>query len=166
MCNTALPLQCVFAKLMLLYVLYPSSDPLLMKYLSVLALLAFLFTATQCKTNKTATNQLTSNSGTATMLEKTWLHSYEDDEDGLKAYRPNTYSFPPSRGRTGFAFKPGGKFLQYDIAPTDGLEEVPGTWKMTDDKTIQISFPAGSKGQPYTMEIVSVSNDLLKVRRK
>ena len=99
------------------------------------------------------------------MLEKTWLHSYEDDSEGLRAYRPNTYSFPPSRGRTGFAFKAGGNFLQYNIAPTDGLEEVPGTWKMTDDKTIQISFPAG-KGEPYTMEIVSLTNDMLKVRRQ
>ena len=31
-----------------------------------------------------------------------WVHSFEDDGPGFRAYRPKGYAFPPARGREGF----------------------------------------------------------------
>ena len=39
-------------------------------------------------------------------LEGTWLVSREENSGDTLVYRLNTYAFPPSRGRTGFAIKP------------------------------------------------------------
>ena len=96
---------------------------------------------------------------------KTWLHSTEEDQDDIKVYRPNTYQFPPSRGRTGFSIEKDGTFRSFAIAPTDGLEEHPGNWKKVTQNILRVTFPAG-QDKPFDLELVSVSDDLLKVRRK
>jgi len=112
----------------------------------------------------TSTMNATAQQDPGKMLYRTWLHSREEDEGEVMVYRPNTYAFPPSRGRTGFAFEAGGKFTQYDIAPTDGLEGNPGKWEMKDSKIIAIS---GIKDQPgYTLEVVSLDDKMLKVKRR
>ena len=136
-----------------------------MRTFTYLAFSLLLITAFQCKTpkgNSASTAQLTATNNT--MLQQTWLHSREEDEGDVQVYRPNSYNFPPSRGRTGFAFEAGGKFIQYNIAPTDGLVGVPGRWEMK-DKTLNITFPSGQE-QPYQLEVVSMEKDMLKVRRK
>ena len=99
------------------------------------------------------------------LLQKTWLHSHEEDQGDIHTYRPNTYDFPPSRGRTGFSFNEGNVFVQYEIAATDGLEEIPGRWRMADKDLIQVSFESDSL-QDYQLEIVNLEPNLLKVRRK
>ena len=90
-------------------------------------------------------------------LEGTWLHAHEEDQGEVRVYRPNTYAFPPSRGRTGFAFDANGLFTQYDIAPTDGLEGHKGRWKAQNDHTIRISLD-DKKEPDYLLEIVSLEN--------
>lgn len=97
-------------------------------------------------------------------MGKTWLHSHEDDRGDTLVFRPNTYDFPPARGRTGFTLEANGVFRQYDIAPTDGLEEHPGKWEMQDEKTLQVIFP-DKKSTDFTVEILSAKPDLLKVKR-
>lgn len=97
-------------------------------------------------------------------LEGTWLHAHEEDQEGISVYRPNTYAFPPSRGRTGFQFDHNGLFTQYDIAPTDGLEGRKGQWKVEGNNTVRISLD-DKKDPEYKLEIVSLENGVLKVRR-
>ncbi|UYZ59127.1 hypothetical protein [Hymenobacter latericus] len=99
------------------------------------------------------------------MLYRTWLHAHEEDQGDVRVYRPNTYNFPPSRGRTGFAFEQNGLFTQYDIAPTDGIEGRKGTWTPVNDNTLRISLE-DKKDPDYELEIVSLENEVLKVRRK
>ncbi|WP_227608323.1 hypothetical protein [Hymenobacter translucens] len=98
------------------------------------------------------------------MLERTWLHAHEDDQGDIRVYRPNTYAFPPSRGRTGFSFDHNGLFTQYDIAPTDGLEGHRGVWKAESSTVLRISLD-DHREPDYRLEIVSLENDVLKVRR-
>ncbi len=132
-----------------------------MKYIFFLAGLFLMLTAQQCKTKSVHSSKFTSN---GSPLFNTWLHSYEDEtEEGIRVYRPNSYDFPPSRGRTGFQIEPGGKFIQYVIAPTDGLENVTGSWEIKDKNTLNLNF-TDSRQQPYQMEIVSVEPEMLKVR--
>ncbi|WP_400193721.1 hypothetical protein [Hymenobacter sp. B81] len=97
-------------------------------------------------------------------LYRTWLHAHEEDQGDVLVYRPNTYAFPPSRGRTGFAFDANGLFTQYDIAPTDGLEGHKGQWRGQSDRMLRISLADGREPD-YLLEIVSLEPELLKVRR-
>jgi hypothetical protein len=125
-----------------------------MKYLPLLLLL-FCLTGATCE--RTMEEHVA-------LYDKTWLHSNEEDSANYQVYRPNTFNFPPSRGRTGFALEKEGLFRLYTIAPTDGLEEHKGEWKMVKHNLLRVSFPA--KEVPgFDLELISVSEDLLKVRR-
>jgi hypothetical protein len=101
----------------------------------------------------------------AKQLQKRWVHSYEEDSEGVEAYRPSGYTLPPSRGRRGLEFKSGGEFIRYEIAPSDGPLPIPGTWEpVKGEKAIKIN-QKGDQPQNYRLEIVSLSDDLLKVRK-
>ncbi|PRY16434.1 hypothetical protein CLV24_101280 [Pontibacter ummariensis] len=128
-----------------------------MKYASLLCLLCLVLLASTCK--KSSKLQ-------AELVGKTWLHSYEEDEDSVLVYRPNTFDFPPSRGRTGFSLDPNGVIRRYEIAPTDGLEEQFGQWKQLDDDRFQVQMNPGSNPpQHFVVEIVSIRDNVLKVKR-
>ena len=128
-----------------------------MRLFTVFALLSVMLLAATCNTE--------SQKMTLKQLEGTWLHAHEEDHDDVQVYRPNTYAFGPSRGRTGFAFDHNGLFTQYDIAPTDGIEGRKGQWKAQDERTVRISLD-DKKEPDYLLEIVSLENNVLKVRRK
>ncbi|MFD2721463.1 hypothetical protein ACFST9_22300 [Hymenobacter monticola] len=99
-------------------------------------------------------------------LEGTWLNSREEDSGDTLVYRPNTYHFPSARGRTGFAFKPYGRFEQFDIAPTDGLTGHPGTWVIDGSKLNKIRIHLDEGPEPdYDLEVVSLENKVLKLRK-
>lgn len=128
-----------------------------MKYPSLLCLLSLVLLAATCrKSDKLA----------AELVDKTWLHSYEEDAGDTIVYRPNTFEFPPSRGRTGFTLESGGVIKRYEIAPTDGLEEHVGEWVQMDKNRVQIRMqPESSLPQNYEVEILSLDDEVLRVRR-
>jgi hypothetical protein len=102
-------------------------------------------------------------SGITRLLFRTWMHSHEEDQGEVQVYRPSTFAFPRARGRTGYTFEAGGKVIQHDIAPTDGSVGNAGTWTLQ-DKTISIS---SIKDQPpYKLEIVSIDDKVMKVKRR
>jgi hypothetical protein len=126
-----------------------------MKHASLLCFLCLLLLANTCR--KKAETEL---------LGQTWLHSYEEDEGDTQVYRPNTFDFPPSRGRTGFALEREGVFKQYVIAPADGLEEQLGLWEYKDNNTILVHIQGnGHPEQHYRLEIVSLKDNVLKVKK-
>lgn len=129
-----------------------------MKYASLLCLLCLVLVAVTCKkTDKLA----------AALIDKTWLHSFEEDAGDTLVYRPNTYEFPPSRGRTGFMLESGGVIKRYEIAPTDGLEEKLGEWEVMDKRNVQIRMkPDSNPPQHYQVQILSLEGDVLKIRRQ
>jgi hypothetical protein len=100
----------------------------------------------------------------AALFDKTWLHAYEEDQEDVKTYRPNTYNFPPSRGRTGFALEKNGTFRLYAIAPTDGLEEHIGHWEMLNDKELRITFK-DQESEDFNLELIAVTEEMIKARR-
>jgi hypothetical protein len=125
-----------------------------MKYASLLCVLCLLLLANTCRKKVEAE-----------LLGQTWLHSYEEDEDDLLVYRPNSYDFPPSKGRTGFVLERAGVAKQYAIAPTDGLEEQIGIWEYKDKSTVLVHIQAnGHSEQRYTMQVVSLKDSVLKLR--
>lgn len=121
--------------------------------LSLLLSLTLLFT--NCKKDDAA---LPDN-----LIGRTWLLSYEESKDGVEVYRPATYAFPPSRGRTGFSFDSNGEFTQLAIAPTDGHEVHKGKWTPISDDLFYISFE-DNKRPNYKLHIISLDNDVLQVK--
>jgi hypothetical protein len=94
-----------------------------------------------------------------------WIHSREEDEGALQAYRPKGFKFPPSRGRAGFEINKDGEFIDHPIAPADGNETVPGKWESLGEGKIKVTFPKDSIRTPFTLEIVSCDGKVLRVKR-
>ena len=97
-------------------------------------------------------------------LEGTWLSAHEENHGDTLVYRPNTYHFPPTRGRTGFAIGPFGRFKQFDIAPADGLASRSGTWTADGDSRLRIHL-TDRHDPDYTLDVLSFTPQVLKVRR-
>jgi hypothetical protein len=97
-------------------------------------------------------------------LPQQWVHSHEEDTETEKVYRPASFSFPPSRGRSAMALKPGGELAERGIGPTDRLQESQGTWKLDADGTLSL-YEKGKKKPKRTMRIVSVDGERLVVRK-
>ena len=102
---------------------------------------------------------------TKALLGKTWLHSHEEDRGDTLVFRPNSYDFAPSRGRIGFQLEAGGTIKQYDIAPTDGLEEKTGQWQMRGKNRLEVTFPQHNSTD-YEAEIISIDAEKLKLIRR
>ncbi|MGV3539184.1 MAG: hypothetical protein ACO1OQ_05195 [Rufibacter sp.] len=132
------------------------ADGSYMKNLSSLCLLALGLFAFQCARTPEVPDAV---------YGQTWLYSYEEDSADVRTYRPNTFSFPPSRGRTGFMVQKNGTFVRYGIAPTDGLEEQPGAWKAQGKNLLNITY-SDPKHEPEQIEIVQAAPTVLKIRRK
>jgi hypothetical protein len=94
-----------------------------------------------------------------------WIHSREEDADGLEVFRPEGFAFPPSFGRDGFEMQADGTFIQDDIGPADGVVQVPGRWQLIAPRRVAVSFD-DAEGRPgYAFEIVTVDDAVLKTRR-
>ena len=106
----------------------------------------------------------------------TWIRSFEDDKNGTQAYRPETYTFPPARGREGWKFEDDGTLTKQAIAPTDGYVAQRGKWTFytKDNKNIlaivleivqeNIDKKQDEEVEKLSYEIISVSDSLLFVK--
>jgi hypothetical protein len=99
------------------------------------------------------------------IYEKHWIHSREEDTEGIQVYRPSTFNFPLSRGRRGFEIEKSGAFLEYGIGPDDRSNKVEGKWITAEEPDIiKIDFQ-GRSIKSYKMKIISCNNDILKIRK-
>ncbi|HYG40227.1 MAG TPA: hypothetical protein VD908_16475, partial [Cytophagales bacterium] len=88
-----------------------------------------------------------------------------EDSAGLKAYRPDTFKFPPSRGRAGFKIENDSTFILYSIAPTDGWEKHYGKLELAGDNKLKIIF--NQKSRPsVTYEVIIGRKDFLLVNEE
>jgi hypothetical protein len=97
-------------------------------------------------------------------LRQHWVHSHEEDTETEKVYRPASFAFPRSRGRSAMALKPGGELVETGIGPTDRPQESRGSWKLEEDDTLSI-YETGKKKPVRTMKIVSLDKDRLVVKK-
>jgi hypothetical protein len=93
-----------------------------------------------------------------------WVHSHEEDAEGIRVYRPSTYKFPPARGRTGFEFRENGKLVYYGIQRADGVDESPGRWVIEEPNRIKVSVEH-ERIEPFVLEVVSCDEEMLKVKK-
>jgi hypothetical protein len=59
-----------------------------------------------------------------------WVHSHEEDTEGVRVFRPRSFSFPPSRGREELELEPDGSSVARRPGPVDVPEEATGTWEL------------------------------------
>jgi hypothetical protein len=97
-------------------------------------------------------------------LFKRWVHSHEEDTDEVRVFRPQGYPLPPARGRRGFELRENGEFVQYGIGRADKSEATVGRWKPEGEAQASVSFP-GERLDPYALEIVSLDEDKLTLKR-
>ncbi|WP_422930159.1 hypothetical protein [Singulisphaera sp. PoT] len=74
-------------------------------------------------------------------IYRVWVHSDEEDTEDFEVYRPESFDFPPARGRDGFEVKRGGAFVLREIGPADGIEEVDGKWEFKPADALSVTFP-------------------------
>jgi len=136
---------------------------MLFRFCFRLLLLAPLLLTAACQQRKPV---VISSPASMKQLEGTWLSSHEENVGDTLVYRPNTYKFPPARGRTGFDFKEFGRFEQFDIAPTDGLAGHPGSWVIDGKNSNKIRIHLDEGQEPdYDLEVLALKNKVLKLRK-
>jgi hypothetical protein len=93
-----------------------------------------------------------------------WIHSHEEDAQGVMVYRPANYSFPPSRGRMGFEFREGGELVYYGIGRADGSEQFSGSWVIEERNRVRINVDS-ERIQTFVLQVVSCNDQALKLRQ-
>lgn len=95
-------------------------------------------------------------------LHRRWVHSHEEDTDDEMVFRPATYPFPPSRGRTSFELRPDGTYLESSPGPVDLPEESSGWWSLKDSRLVL----GGEGDRPgHAWEVRATEGDRLVVRK-
>jgi hypothetical protein len=109
-------------------------------------------------------------------IYRVWIHSVEEDTDVEEVYRPESYDFPPSRGREGFELKEKGIFIGHFIAPGDGTEKIKGRWKCAEKDVLSVDYPDTKPKKlptgeiefppsPRTIAILSCNKNALKIKK-
>ncbi len=93
-----------------------------------------------------------------------WIHSHEEDTQGVMVFRPASYNFPPSRGRVGYEFRVGGKLVYYGIAATDGTDPLSGTWAIEGPNLVRIQVD-NNRIKPFQLQVISCDDKMLKLKQ-
>jgi len=93
-----------------------------------------------------------------------WMHSFEEDTNGITVYRPIEYDFPRARGRGGIEFMPDGVFINWEIGPSDASRGINGHWEMEGPGRVHVSFESNVR-PPRILEILQIDAGILKVRQ-
>jgi len=98
-------------------------------------------------------------------LAQHWVHSHEEDSDTEMVFRPASYEFPPSRGRTSFDLRPDGGFTERGPGPSDRSEESEGKWQLDANKNLVFyqSSPQGSASR--ILKLASADMNRLVVKK-
>ena len=100
---------------------------------------------------------------TRELLYQHWVHSHEEDTDTETVYRPATFDFPLSRGRSGFKLGSDYSCIDFGIAATDGTQESWGTWEIDDDGNLTLFDEVRSPRR--VMRVASIAADRLVVKK-
>lgn len=97
-------------------------------------------------------------------LSQTWVHSHEEDSDAEMTFRPSSYKFPPSRGRSSLTLEPDGTLIDSGPGPVDRTVAAKGQWELQQGKQPVLHLrPAGQS--PRALQIVSATKDKLVVKK-
>jgi hypothetical protein len=94
-------------------------------------------------------------------LAKSWVHSHEEDKEGVQVFRPASYPFPPARGRDALRLDADGSLMKSIPGPDDRTSTQPaGCWKVRGKKLILEQ--QGGTSKEYVIERVDPDKLLLR----
>ncbi len=93
-----------------------------------------------------------------------WRHSREEDTTSEAVYRPDSFDFPPARGRTGYEFRSDHSCDYLGLSPRDGSARQSCSWQLRGGAhpEIVVKFPDGRED---VLPLVSVDAERLVVRK-
>jgi hypothetical protein len=95
-------------------------------------------------------------------LQQRWIHSHEEDTDKTMVFRPESFQFPPSRGRIVYDFQPDNRLLVQQPGQTDRSEAKSGKWRLDRKGHIFLTFDDSTS---QTLEIESLTKNQLVLKR-
>jgi hypothetical protein len=99
------------------------------------------------------------------VLEQHWVHSHEEDNDKEMVFRPASYSFPPSRGRSSFDLKPDGSLTESGPGPTDRSEQKAGRWHLDANNNLTLSSGSRRDEISRVLKVHSADRNRLVVKK-
>lgn len=88
-----------------------------------------------------------------------WIHSHEEDHDGLQVYRPAGYPFPPARGRNSLTLEPDGSARSGSPGPDDRGTTAEGSWLLAGSQ-----LTVRSANLTATFDVLAADRDQLTLR--
>jgi hypothetical protein len=95
-------------------------------------------------------------------LHGRWVRSHEDDTEDEVVFRPASYDFPPSRGRTSIDLRPDGTYVESSPGPVDVPEEHSGRWSLEGDRLV---LEAEGDRPGHAWEIAAAGHEGLTLKR-
>jgi hypothetical protein len=97
-------------------------------------------------------------------LHQRWVHSHEEDTADEMVFRPESFPFPRSRGRSAFELKPDQSLVETGIAPADGPLISHGRWSL-DDAGRLVFYDKSSSKPVRVLQITAAGNDRLTITK-
>ncbi len=99
-------------------------------------------------------------------LFQCWAHSHEEDTASECVYRPASFAFPPSRGRSSFEIKPDGTMAGDAPGPVDRPVPTVGRRSYRGEESALEVYARDSSEPTKVMHVVSVSKQKLVLRQQ
>ena len=99
------------------------------------------------------------------LLAQSWTHSHEEDTDSEMVFRPASFKFPPSRGRSSFELKPDGSAIESGPGADDRTQSGKGKWHLDADNKLVLSQGSGGSHSSRVLKLASVNADRLVVKK-
>ena len=97
-------------------------------------------------------------------LAQRWIHSHEEDTPDEMVFRPATFAFPRSRGRSGFELRPDKSMVEIQPGAADQGAEAHGNWEYQGNKNMIVLKP-GAKQPGRALKIISADADRLVIAK-
>ena len=92
-------------------------------------------------------------------LVGSWVHSHEEDGDGVVVFRPAGYNLPPARGRDSFTLQADGTAAIGTPGPDDRGATTSGRWELS-GSALTLQLP----GRTADYDVLSVEPGKLSLR--
>ena len=99
------------------------------------------------------------------VLTQRWIHSHEEDTPAEMVFRPASFDFPRSRGRSGFELRPDRSMVEIQPGAADQGAETTGKWALKNDGDL-LFFKPDAKQSSRTLKIVSADKDRLVIAKE
>ena len=96
---------------------------------------------------------------------KHWVHSSEEDKEGVMVFRPSHYNFLPSRGRQSIQIKENGEIIFSGPGKDDRKIQDIKFYELENPNILKVFSDDQRKEAVTKFEILECNSDVLKIRR-